>query len=189
MKLLTEKIISDGVAIGTEIVKVDSFLNHQIDINLIDQIGKEFFERYKNSGITKILTIEASGIAVASLTARYFDVPVVFAKKSEPSTMVDDKYTSLVKSFTKNKVSMVFVSKRYISKNDTVLIIDDFLAHGEALRGLIDIVNQADAKLAGAGIVIEKRFQNGGKPLREKGIRIESLAVIESIKDGKINFI
>lgn len=188
MQLLKEKIVKDGLAVGTEIVKVDSFLNHQIDVELIDSISEEFYEKFKDQHITKILTIEASGIAVACLTARYFRVPVLFAKKSEPNTMIDGCFKAEVKSFTKNKVSQISVSQKYMTKEDKLLIIDDFLAHGEALTGLMDIAEQAGAELVGAGIVIEKAFQGGGARLREKGLRIESLAVIDSIQDGVIYF-
>lgn len=188
MQLLKERIVKDGVAIGTEIVKVDSFLNHQIDVLLVDKIGEEFYARFKDQKIDKILTIEASGIAVACSAARLFGVPVIFAKKSEPSTMVDGTYQTEVKSFTKNKSSRICVSKNYISAGEKILIIDDFLAHGEALTGLADLVGQAGAITVGAGIVIEKQFQGGGDQLRQAGLQIESLAKITAIKDGVIYF-
>jgi xanthine phosphoribosyltransferase len=189
MDILKERILKDGLAIGTEILKVDSFLNHQLDVELLQAIGKEFYDRFQDSGITKILTIEASGIPIACMAAVYFKVPVVFAKKAEPSTMVDGFYETNIHSFTKNKDYIARVSKKFLSRTDQVLIIDDFLAKGGALQGLIDIVEQSGASVAGAGIVIEKSFQEGGKALREKGLRIESLAIIKSIQDNNINFI
>ena len=189
MKILKDRIVADGVAIGTEIVKVDSFLNHQIDVELLDKIGQEFSEKFQNCGVTKILTVEASGIAVACMAARYFgNIPVVFAKKSSPNTMTEGFFGAEVKSFTKGTTSVVRVSEKFLDENDKVLIIDDFLAHGEAALGLAELVNQAGAVLVGVGAVIEKQFQGGGTRLREKGYQVESLAVIESIQDGKINF-
>lgn len=189
MKALKERIIADGVAIGTEIVKVDSFLNHQIDVALLDEIGQEFAERFEGCGVTKILTVEASGIAVACMAAKHMgNIPVLFAKKTSPSTMTEEFYGAEVKSFTKGTTSVVRVSKKYLNQCDKVLILDDFLAHGEAADGMAELVGQAGAELVGIGAVIEKQFQGGGRKLREKGFRVESLAVIESIRDGKINF-
>jgi xanthine phosphoribosyltransferase len=188
MQLLKDRIVRDGVCIGAEIIKVDSFLNHQIDVTLLDQIGEAFYERFKRQNITKILTIEASGIAVACMTARYFRAPVVFAKKTEPSTMTQGFYSAEIRSFTKNKISHVIISKEYLNRDDQILIIDDFLAHGEALGGLINLTEQAGATVCGAGIVIEKAFQGGGLKFRKKGLRIESLAIINSIKNGVIYF-
>lgn len=190
MKALKERIIADGVAIGTEIVKVDSFLNHQIDVALLDEIGKEFARRFEGCGVTKILTVEASGIAIACMAARHLgNVPVLFAKKTSPNTMTEDFYGAEVKSFTKRTTSVVRVSKKYLNRDDRILILDDFLAHGEAAVGMAELVEQAGAKLVAIGAVIEKQFQGGGMRLREKGYRVESLAVIESIRDGKINFV
>jgi xanthine phosphoribosyltransferase len=190
MKALKEKIIADGVAIGTEIVKVDSFLNHQIDVALLDEVGREFAKRFAGCEVTKILTVEASGIAVACMTAKHFgNIPVLFAKKAAPSTMTEGFYGAEVKSFTKGTVSVIRVSKKYLNKEDKVLLIDDFLAHGEAAVGMAELVGQAGAGLVGIGAVIEKRFQGGGDRLRERGVRVESLAVIGSIRDGKINFL
>ncbi|MDD4564725.1 MAG: xanthine phosphoribosyltransferase [Eubacteriales bacterium] len=190
MKALKERIIADGVAIGTEIVKVDSFLNHQIDVAFLDEIGQEFAKRFRGMEISKILTVEASGIAIACITAKYFgNIPVLFAKKASPNTMTEDFYNAEVKSFTKGTVSIVRVSKKFLSPDDRVLILDDFLAHGEAAHGMADLIRQAGAKIAGIGAVIEKQFQGGGKRLREKGFLVESLAVIESIQNGKINFL
>ncbi len=189
MEALKERIVADGVAIGTEIVKVDSFLNHQIDVVLLDEIGREFAKRFEGCGISKILTVEASGIAVACMAARHFgNIPVVFAKKTSPSTMTEEFYGAEVKSFTKGTSSVVRVSKKFLNPGDRVLILDDFLAHGEAAVGMAELVTQAGADLAGVGAVIEKQFQGGANRLREKGVRVESLAVIESIRDGKINF-
>lgn len=190
MKALKERILEDGVAIGTEIVKVDSFLNHQIDVSLLDEIGREFAKRYQEYEVSKILTVEASGIAVACMAARHLgNIPVLFAKKTSPSTMTEEFYGAEVKSFTKGTSSVVRVSKKYLKQEDKVLILDDFLAHGEAAIGMADLVKQAGATLVGVGAVIEKQFQGGAGRLREKGIRVESLAVIESIRDGKINFL
>ncbi len=190
MKALKDRIVADGVAIGTEIVKVDSFLNHQIDVALIDEIGREFARRFQGHKVTKILTVEASGIAIACMAARYFgNIPVVFAKKASPNTMTEEFYGSVVKSFTKGTTSVVRVSKKFVDQDDKVLILDDFLAHGEAALGLADLVGQAGAKLIGIGAVIEKQFQGGSRRLKEKGYRVESLATIESIQDGKINFV
>ncbi len=170
------------------IVKVDSFLNHQIDVELLDEIGKEFYGKFKNEGITKIVTIEASGIAIACSAARYFKVPVVFAKKHENKNMDDDVYQVTIHSFTKDLDYVAKISKRYLDSTDRVLIIDDFLANGEAAKGLVAMVGESGASIAGIGIVIEKGFQNGGKALREQGIRIESLAVIENIKNNEVIF-
>ncbi|SMB91563.1 xanthine phosphoribosyltransferase [Desulfonispora thiosulfatigenes DSM 11270] len=189
MKILQETIREKGKAIGKEILKVDNFLNHQIDVKLLNEIGKEFKRRFGSKEITKILTIEASGIAIACLTAQYFDnVPVVFAKKLEASNLDQDVYESEVHSFTKNKTYKIRVSKNYINKDDKVLIIDDFLAHGKAASGLIEIVEQAGAKAVGVGIVIEKYFQNGRKFILDKNVQLESLAIIESLDNGKVNF-
>lgn len=189
MKALKEKIIADGVAIGTEIVKVDSFLNHQIDVALMDEIGKEFAKRFQESKVTKILTVEASGIAIAVMVAKHFgNIPVLFAKKASPNTLTEEYYGAEVKSFTKGTTSVIRVSKKYLDKEDKVLIIDDFLAHGEASIGMAELVEQSGAELVGIGAVIEKRFQGGGARLQEKGYRVESLAIIESIRDGKIKF-
>jgi len=190
MEALKDRILADGVAIGTEIIKVDSFLNHQIDVALLDEIGREFARRFEGCGVTKILTVEASGIAVACMAARHFgNIPVLFAKKASPNTMTEEFYGTEVKSFTKGTTSVIRVSKKYLNRDDKVLIIDDFLAHGEAAAGMAELVAQAGAEVVGVGAVIEKRFQGGGARLLEKGLRVESLAVIESIRDGKINFI
>ncbi|HPO04659.1 MAG TPA: xanthine phosphoribosyltransferase [Bacillota bacterium] len=189
MQLLKDRIIKDGQAVGTEIVKVDSFLNHQIDVALVSEIGKEFAIRFNGIPVNKILTIEASGIAIACATAVHLGcLPVVFAKKAAPSSMIDGYYSTEITSFTKRTVSTVVVSKEYLSERDNLLIIDDFLAHGEAAIGLINLAEQAGASVAGIGAVIEKGFQGGSARLRQKGYRVESLAVITSIKDGHIYF-
>lgn len=189
MELLKERILKDGVCIGSDILKVDSFLNHQIDITLLNQIGAEFKRRFAHVQVDKILTIESSGIAVAAITAQYFNnAPVVFAKKQESSNLSADVYSSAVYSFTKNKTFHIRVDCSYLLPGEAVLIIDDFLANGNAALGLADIVEQAGAKVAGLGIVIEKGFQNGRKRLLEKGYHLESLAIIQSIQEGKIIF-
>ena len=181
MELLKDKIRRDGIVKEGNILKVDSFLNHQMDIKLFCEIGKEFKKRFADREITKILTIEASGIGIACVAAMYFDVPVVFAKKTKTKNIAGDVYKTQVKSFTHGRVYDVIVSKDFLKPDDKVLVIDDFLASGCALIGLIDLINESGATLQGAGIVIEKGFQVGGKLLREKGIRVESLAIVESM--------
>lgn len=188
MELLKQRILKDGIVIGNDILKVDSFLNHQMDIKLFNEMGKEFYKLFADKKITKILTIEASGIGIACIAAQYFNVPVVFAKKTEARNLDSDAYLSEVFSFTKGKTYIIRVSKNYINSNDTVLIIDDFLANGKAALGLAEIVNQAGARLGGIGIAIEKGFQEGGKILREKGIDVQSLAIVSCMHDGEINF-
>lgn len=172
---------------GDSVLKVDSFLNHQIDVALFNEMGKEFKRRFADANITKILTVEASGIAVACIAAQYFgNVPVVFAKKQEASNLSADVYASNVFSFTKNRNYTVRVDKKYLSATDRVLIIDDFLANGNAALGLIDLVQQSGGTVAGIGIVIEKGFQTGRKLLEEKGYRVESLAIVQEIHDGTV---
>jgi xanthine phosphoribosyltransferase len=188
MELLKSKIVTEGTILGGDVLKVDSFLNHQIDIDLFNEIGKEFKERFKNKQITKILTVEASGIGIACIAAQYFNVPVVFAKKHEAVNLDEDTYESDVFSFTKNKTYKVRVAKKYINKEDNILIIDDFLANGNAAVGLIDIVKQGGAAVGGVGIVIEKAFQEGRKKVEELGIQVESLAIIDELVDGVITF-
>lgn len=187
MKLLKEYIQKNGKAVGTGILKVDSFLNHQIDPNLMMAMGEEFKRRFANDGVNKILTIEASGIAIGLAAAYAFNVPLVFAKKKVPSTM-GDFYTANVFSFTKNKDYTICVSKEFLHPDDKILIIDDFLAMGNAILGLKSLVEQAGANVVGAGIAVEKGFQPGGSMLKEKGIKLESLAVIDSLQDGVIKF-
>lgn len=188
MELLRQRILKDGVVKPGGILKVDSFLNHCIDIELYNEIGKEFRRRFPDKSINKILTIEASGIGIACIAAQYFDCPVVFAKKTVSKNIDGELYTSKVQSFTKGVTYDVVVSKKFLSGDDNVLIIDDFLAKGMALAGLVDICAQAGAAVAGAGIVIEKVFQNGGNNMRNKGIRVESLARIAEMDDEKVIF-
>lgn len=190
MKLLEEKILKDGKVFEGNILKVDSFINHQIDVKFMNEIGKEFKRLYKDKEITKILTIEASGIGIACIVAQYFDVPVVFAKKSKTVNIAGDVYTSKVESFTHKRVYDIIVSKEFLHEDDKVLIIDDFLAQGSALLGLIKLIKDANAEVVGAGIVIEKAYQEGGKLVRDMGVQVESLARIKSMApDGSIEFI
>ena len=184
MELLKERIRKDGKIRGTEVLKVDSFLNHQMDVELFDAIGAEFKRRFSDCEVTKLLTIEASGIGIACLAARHFHCPVVFAKKSQSRNISPDVYTAKVESFTHGKVYDVVVSKEYLSPGDKVLLIDDFLANGEALRGLAKLVNDSGAELVGAGIVIEKAFQPGGDSLRAGGMRVESLARVSAMSEA-----
>lgn len=186
MQLLKERVVKEGRVLDGNILKVDSFLNHQIDIELMNEIGKEFKSRFQDKNITKILTIEASGIAIAVIAAQYFNVPVVFAKKTESKNLDKEVYEGSVYSYTKAKHYKIRVSKKYVNKEDNILIIDDFLANGQAILGLKEIIDAADANLAGVGIVIEKGFQKGGSMLRESGINIESLAIIDSLEENKI---
>lgn len=188
MKLLEERILRDGKVLSDDILKVDMFLNHQIDVGLLNEIGKEFYRLFQSAHINKILTIEASGIGIACIAAQYFSVPVVFAKKGAHRNVGSNLYTSEVFSFTKNKSYLIGVSKDYLGPEDHVLIIDDFLANGRALIGLKDILDQAGAKLEGIGIVIEKGFQPGGKLIRSMGIHLESLAIVESMQNGAVTF-
>ena len=188
LDLLKKRIVEDGRVIGDDILKVDMFLNHQIDVGLLQEIGKEFKRRFADTEVTKILTIEASGIGIACITAQYFCVPVVFAKNGLHRNVGDNVYSADVYSFTKDITTTITVSKDYVHKEDRILIIDDFLANGAAATGLIDIINQADATLAGVGIVIEKGFQPGRRLLESAGVRLESLAVIKSMDNGKIVF-
>lgn len=186
MKLLKDRILEDGKVISSGILKVDSFLNHQIDGNLMMEVGKEFKKRFEHDNITKILTIEASGIAVAIMTALAFDVPMVFAKKKKPSTLIDDVLTSKIYSFTKDSYYDICLSKEFLNEKDNVLIVDDFLAHGNASLGLIDLVEEAGAEVKGIGIVIEKGFQSGRERLLEKGVKLESLAIVETLENNTI---
>ena len=189
MKLLEERIRRDGVVRPGNVLKVDSFLNHQIDVTLLCEIGREFHRLFENDGVNKILTIEASGIGIACIAAQYFGVPVVFAKKAASKNIDGDTYTSRVHSFTKGKDYDIIVSKAFLNSGDRVLIIDDFLAKGAALLGLADIIKQAGAHLVGAGIAIEKAFQDGGQTVRDMGIRVESLARVKSMsEDGGVEF-
>lgn len=186
MKLLEDRILKDGHIGADNVLKVDSFLNHQIDVSFVCELGKEFYRLFKDENITKILTIEASGIGIACLAAQYFGVPVVFAKKTKTINIYSDTYNATVHSYTHKKDYDIVVSKEFLSKEDNVLIIDDFLAKGSALTALLMLIEKAGAKTAGAGIVIEKAYQGGGDLVRDMGIRVESLAKIKSIsqKDG-----
>lgn len=186
MKLLEDRILKDGHIGADNVLKVDSFLNHQIDVNFVCELGKEFYRLFKDENITKILTIEASGIGIACLAAQYFGIPVVFAKKTKTINIYSDTYNATVHSYTHKKDYDIVVSKEFLSKEDNVLIIDDFLAKGSALTALLMLIEKAGAKTAGAGIVIEKAYQGGGNLVRDMGIRVESLAKIKSIskKDG-----
>ena len=184
---LKQRILSDGHCLPGGILKVDSFVNHQMDSRLMGKIGKELAERFKSSGADKILTIEASGIAPAIMTGYWMDIPVVFAKKKRPSTM-DNMISTTVFSFTKNRNYEVCVSRNFLSKGDRVIFIDDFLANGNAAQGIVDLVKQAEAELVGMGFIIEKSFQHGGDSLRSQGIRVESLAMIESLDNCEIKF-
>ena len=188
MQLLKDRILKDGIVKPGNILKVDSFLNHQMDITLINEIGKEFKRRFADCPITKILTIEASGIGIACVVAEIFNVPVVFAKKTQTKNIAGDVYTTKVESFTHGRVYDIIVSKEFLGKGDKVLLIDDFLPHGCALLGLIDIVKKSGATLEGAGIVIEKGFQHGGQEIRDMGIRLESLAIVDSMTDDSLTF-
>ena len=183
MQLLKDRIRKDGKIKSGDVLKVDSFLNHQMDIKLFVEIGKEFKRRFADYEVNKILTIEASGIGIACIVAQYFDVPVVFAKKSKTKNIAGDVYTTPVESFTHGRTYDIMVSKEFLGDGDKVLLIDDFLANGKALEGLAAIVNDSGAKLVGAGIVIEKGFQPGGDRLRAEGIRVESLAIVESMDE------
>ncbi len=183
MQLLKDRIKRDGIIRAGNILKVDSFLNHQMDIELFEEIGKEFKKRFEDCEVTKILTIEASGIGIACIAARYFKVPVVFAKKNQTKNIAGDVYTGKVESFTHGRVYDIIVSKNFLNSEDKILVIDDFLANGSALLGLTKLVKDAGATLVGAGIVIEKGFQEGGAMVRESGVRVESLAIVDSMSE------
>ena len=186
MELLEARIRRDGKIRGGDVLKVDSFLNHQMDVELFNQIGQEFYRLFGGCGVNKILTIEASGIGIACITAQYFHCPVIFAKKNKTKNIAGDVYTSKVESFTHGKVYDIIVAKQFLLPEDRVLIIDDFLANGSALQGLIKLVRDAGATLVGAGIAVEKAFQPGGDLIRGMGVRVESLARIKSmsVEDG-----
>ena len=189
MKILEEKILKDGKVFEGNILKVDSFLNHQIDTKLLSDMADEIYSKFEGCGVSKVLTIEASGIAMAAIIAERFGCPLLFAKKSRTSNIKGDVYTSKVDSFTHNCTFDVLVSKDYLCPEDTILIVDDFLAEGNALRGLIDIVSQSGAKLAGCAVAIEKGHQGGGDRLRQEGYRIESMAIVESMDASTGNIV
>ncbi|MCM1134982.1 MAG: xanthine phosphoribosyltransferase [Clostridium sp.] len=190
MQLLEERIRRDGTIKPGNVLKVDSFLNHQMDVELFNEMGKEFRRLFPSKEINKILTIEASGIGIACIAAQYFHVPVVFAKKSQSINLDGEQYSTQIESFTHKRIYEVIVAKKYLQKGDKVLIIDDFLANGCAVAGLIDLIESAGAEIEGVGIAVEKGFQEGGKLLRSKGIRVESLAIVESMdaETGEIVF-
>ncbi len=190
MNCLEERILKDGIVKSGNVLKVDSFLNHQMDISLMDQMGEEFYNRFKNCGVTKVLTIEASGIGIACSVARRFGVPMVFAKKAKSINIDGDVYSASVESFTHKNVNQVIVSKKFLSADDRVLIIDDFLANGCALQGLIAITEASGAEVAGIGIAVEKGFQIGGRVIRNLGYKLESLAIVDEMdaETGKIVF-
>lgn len=190
LKLLEDRIVKDGIVKPGNVLKVDSFLNHQMDISLFNDMGKEFKRLFNDTPINKILTIEASGIGIACVAAQYFDnVPVVFAKKSQTVNIDGEIYSTKIESFTHKRVYDVILSKKYLSSKDHVLIIDDFLANGCALNGLLDIAQKAGATVEGVGIAVEKGFQRGGELIRQKGIRVESLAIIESMDADSGNIV
>ncbi len=189
MKLLEQRILSDGRVLEGNILKVDSFLNHQIDPELFMAMGEDFYQYFKDRGINKILTLEVSGIAVAFAAATFLKVPVVFAKKSESLTLSEEVYASKVTSYTKNKTFDIRVQKNFLTSEDKVLIIDDFLAMGEALGGLVDLCQQAQADIIGMGIAIEKSFQPGGNKYRQLGYDVYSQAIIAAFEDGKVCFV
>ena len=190
LKLLEDRIVKDGIVKPGNVLKVDSFLNHQMDISLFNDMGKEFKRLFNDTPINKILTIEASGIGIACVAAQYFDnVPVVFAKKSQTVNIDGEVYSTKIESFTHKRVYDVILSKKYLSSKDHVLIIDDFLANGCALNGLLDIAQKAGATVEGVGIAVEKGFQRGGELIRQKGIRVESLAIIESMDADSGNIV
>lgn len=190
MRLLEERIRRDGVVKEGNVLKVDAFLNHQMDVELFNEMGKEFRRLFPSKRITKILTIESSGIGIACIAAQYFHVPVVFAKKSQSINLDGEQYVTRIESFTHKRVYDVIVARKYLSEKDHVLIMDDFLANGCAAAGLIELVRSAGASVEGVGIAVEKGFQEGGKLLRGKGVHVESLAIVESMdaQNGEITF-
>jgi xanthine phosphoribosyltransferase len=188
MKLLEERIQKDGKILPGNVIKVDSFLNQQLDVDLLSKCGKEWHDIFGDEGVTKILTVESTGIGIACLTATHFGVPVVYAKKTRGLIDTNEYITSRVVSYTHGTVYDLYCNKDFLTKDDKVLIIDDFMAGGNACNALIDIINQAGAEVVGIGIAIEKGFQPGGKALREKGYKVRSLAIIDSMNDGEISF-
>jgi len=188
MDELKKRILTDGRVLNSHVLKVVSFLNHQIDMGLMDRMGRAFFDHFKECGATKVLTVETSGIAVVCSLARYFHVPAVFARKTPSLTTVDDQYAAEIFSFTKQRAFTIMVNRRFLTPDDRVLLVDDFLAKGQALLGLINIVHQSGADPVGAGIVIEKAFQDGGSLVRDAGIEVYSLARIASFENGKVLF-
>lgn len=188
MKLLRERILKEAVVVDDQVLKVDSFLNHQMDIMLFAEMGKEWADLFGVENVTKILTIESSGIGIACVTAEQFNCPVIFARKSKTVNISGEVYSTEVKSFTKGDIHEVVVSKQFLRPEDKVLLIDDFLANGAALVGLVDLVRQSGAELVGAGVAVEKAFQPGGQRIRDMGVRVEALARIRSMENGVIRF-
>ncbi|WP_297815172.1 xanthine phosphoribosyltransferase [uncultured Lactobacillus sp.] len=189
MKLLEERIRRDGAVLPGDVLKINSFLNHQVDPELMMQIGQEFERLFKESGVTKVLTCEASGIAPGVMTAYCLKVPMVFARKKKPSTLNDAVYWADVFSYTKKVTNKICVEEKFLSKDDTLLIIDDFIAHGEAVKGMVNIAKQAGCKIAGVGAVVAKEFQGGNEWIREQGLRLEPLANISSFENGQVHFV
>ena len=189
MELLKEKIREFGTVLPGNVLKVDAFLNHQVDCDLMAKIGEEFAAKFKDDDVTKIWTVESSGIAPAVMTGLAMHLPVIFARKHKSLTLNSDMYTASVYSYTKKTTNKISISKKYVDENDRVLLIDDFLANGQAVEGMLEIADQAGVEVAGAGIVIEKAFQPGGKELRERGLKVESLARIKSLDGGKVTFV
>lgn len=188
MKLLEERIKKEGRVIGSDILKVDMFLNHQIDASLLEKLAEEFYSLFKDSGITRVLTVESSGIAIAVFVAKLFNVPLVFAKKASHKNVGNDLYTAECYSFTHGAAYTMSVSKKYLPAGEKILIIDDFLADGNAAKALMELVGKSGSETAGVGIAIEKGFQKGGDELRKSGVRVESLAIIESMNENSIEF-
>lgn len=189
MEQLKQKILNEGIVLSDKVLKVDAFLNHQIDPVLMQQVGEEFARRFRDDGVTKIVTLEASGIAPAVMAGLCLGVPVIFARKHQSLTMTDQLFTASVYSFTKQVENVIAVSTRHLNANDRVLLIDDFLANGKAAKGLISIIEQAGASLAGLGIVIEKSFQDGRQDIEAQGVRVESLARLKSLENGTVQFV
>ncbi|MCY9806669.1 xanthine phosphoribosyltransferase [Lentilactobacillus senioris] len=189
MKLLEDKIKADGTVLGEDVLKVDNFLNHQVDPKLMDAMGAEFARLFADAGITKVLTVESSGIAPALMAALHLDVPMIFARKHKSLTLTDNLYTARVYSYTKQVNNDISIDKRFLNEDDTVLIIDDFLANGQAVQGLLEIAKVANVKVGGIGIVIEKSFQKGRKMIEDTGIRVESLARIAAFENGEVKFV
>ncbi|AQW21632.1 xanthine phosphoribosyltransferase [Lentilactobacillus curieae] len=189
MKLLEDKIAKDGTVLPGNVLKVDNFLNHQVDTKLMDEVGKEFARLFKDEGVTKVVTVESSGIAPAMMAALHLGVPMIFARKHKSLTLTDNLYTASVYSYTKQVSNDISVDKRFLDSNDKILIIDDFLANGQAVSGLLEIAKVANVDVAGIGIVIEKSFQKGREMIEEAGVRLESLARIASLDDEKVEFV
>ncbi|WP_172187377.1 xanthine phosphoribosyltransferase [Lentilactobacillus kribbianus] len=189
MKLLEDRIREDGKVLAGNVLKVDNFLNHQVDPVLMDEMGKEFARLFKDAGVTKVVTVESSGIAPALMAALHLDVPMIFARKHKSLTLTDNLYTATVYSYTKQVNNDISIDKRFLNSDDKILIIDDFLANGQAVQGLLEIAKVADVDVAGIGIVIEKSFQKGREMIEETGIRVESLARIAAFEDGEVKFV